>query len=143
MSVDAVLHKLDKVKRTAQGKWIARCPAHDDKGPSLSIREKEDGKILLWCFAGCSAQEVADAAGIKMTDLFPDAGPYREQRYAEAIKYGFNAFDVLRAARFELLLVAVAASNIASGVELTEADRQRLLLSYKRLENAAHAIERT
>ncbi|TFH47119.1 MAG: hypothetical protein E4H01_08830, partial [Lysobacterales bacterium] len=33
--------------------WIARCPAHDDIKPSLSIRETEDGKILVYCHAGC------------------------------------------------------------------------------------------
>jgi hypothetical protein len=33
--------------------WTARCPAHDDRNPSLSITEDRDGRVLLHCFAGC------------------------------------------------------------------------------------------
>lgn len=41
--------------------WDARCPAHDDANPSLSLREGDDGKILFRCHAGCSQQQVFDA----------------------------------------------------------------------------------
>jgi putative DNA primase/helicase len=41
--------------------WMARCPAHDDRTPSLAIREGRDGKILLKCHAGCSQWDVIDA----------------------------------------------------------------------------------
>jgi len=57
-------------KRSAAG-FIARCPAHDDKNPSLSIIEASDGKILLKCFAGCSTEEICNAIGIQVSDLFP------------------------------------------------------------------------
>lgn len=40
--------------------WMAKCPAHDDKNPSLSIREV-DGKVLLHCHAGCTQRDVIDA----------------------------------------------------------------------------------
>jgi putative DNA primase/helicase len=46
-----------------------RCPAHDDQNPSLSIRDGDDG-VLLKCFAGCSFDEICDAAGIDPKDLF-------------------------------------------------------------------------
>ncbi len=48
-----------------------RCPAHDDTNPSLSASEADDGKVLLHCFAGCSAQNICAALGITMKDLFP------------------------------------------------------------------------
>jgi putative DNA primase/helicase len=35
------------------GSWMARCPAHDDRKPSLSIRQGDDGKVLVRCHAGC------------------------------------------------------------------------------------------
>jgi archaellum biogenesis ATPase FlaH len=57
-----VLPKLSKVKENSNG-WIACCPAHDDKNPSLSIAEK-DGKILFKCFAGCSFVQIVQALGI-------------------------------------------------------------------------------
>jgi putative DNA primase/helicase len=40
--------------------WLAKCPAHDDSNPSLSIREA-DGKVLVHCFGGCSQSEVIEA----------------------------------------------------------------------------------
>ncbi len=41
--------------------WIARCPAHADKTPSLAIREGHDGRVLLKCHAGCTQWEVIGA----------------------------------------------------------------------------------
>ena len=38
--------------RKAGGGWMARCPAHDDRAPSLSIRDADDGKVLVHCHAG-------------------------------------------------------------------------------------------
>lgn len=140
MSIENVLARFEKVRPNGPGKWMARCPAHDDGRPSLSIKESESGNVLLWCFAGCSAEEVARAASLSMYELFPETRSDAE--YARAVRQGFNARDVLQAARFELLLAAVAASNMARGEKLTDADRARLLLAYKRLENAAHATER-
>jgi putative DNA primase/helicase len=40
--------------RKKGGGWTARCPAHDDRNPSLSIRETDHGKVLVHCHAGCS-----------------------------------------------------------------------------------------
>jgi 5S rRNA maturation endonuclease (ribonuclease M5) len=40
--------------------WMARCPAHDDRNPSLAIREK-DGKVLVHCHAGCNQRDVIEA----------------------------------------------------------------------------------
>ena len=48
---------------------MARCPAHSDEDPSLSIAER-DGKILVRCFAGCSVESVVAALGLRMRDLF-------------------------------------------------------------------------
>jgi putative DNA primase/helicase len=47
--------------RKVRGGWMARCPAHPDHDPSLSIGEASDGKILVHCFAGCGQAQVIDA----------------------------------------------------------------------------------
>ena len=52
-------------------KSTARCPAHDDREPSLSIAEGVDGRALLWCFAGCSAEDIVQALGLTWPDMFP------------------------------------------------------------------------
>jgi len=67
--LDAVLARLRKVKKAAGG-WIACCPAHDDRNPSLSIRVGSDGRVLLFCHAGCSPEAVVSAMGLRMSDLF-------------------------------------------------------------------------
>jgi hypothetical protein len=47
--------------RRAGGTWMARCPAHDDGRPSLSITDARDGKVLVRCHAGCNQRELIAA----------------------------------------------------------------------------------
>src|ERR1700742_3456830 len=64
------LTRLKGVKRSSNG-YIARCPAHEDKRPSLSITEDSD-KLLLYCHAGCSTAEICAVLDIELKDLFFD-----------------------------------------------------------------------
>jgi putative DNA primase/helicase len=57
-------------KRSGKG-WIAKCPAHDDRKPSLSIDEGSDGRALLKCHAGCDNTAILASLGMKPRDLFP------------------------------------------------------------------------
>ena len=41
--------------------WVAHCPAHDDRTPSLSVRDSTNGKVLLRCHAGCEQGRVIAA----------------------------------------------------------------------------------
>lgn len=68
MTIDAFLRLLDGVKSTRRG-WNARCPAHDDKSPSLSICEGEEARILLRCWAGCTAQEICQSLHLHLREL--------------------------------------------------------------------------
>ena len=61
--------KLEGVEKNWHGAK-ARCPAHDDRRASLSVGESDDGHVLVNCFAGCSAEEVVSAMGLKLSDLF-------------------------------------------------------------------------
>ena len=72
MKIDEFLSRLDGVTECAGG-WMARCPAHGDSNPSLSVSER-DGRILVHCHAGCTAQAVVESLGLKMRDLFEDGG---------------------------------------------------------------------
>lgn len=67
-----LLSRLDKVRPAGQDTWAACCPAHEDKSPSLTIRQAADGKLLLHCFTGCSTYDVLAAVGLTWGDLFPD-----------------------------------------------------------------------
>lgn len=78
MTIDGLLPLLDGATQTARG-WIARCPAHPDRSPSLSIREGSDGRTLLHCFAGCELQAIVAALGLRLADLFPDSRASSEE----------------------------------------------------------------
>jgi len=53
-------------------RWSARCPAHDDRSPSLQISEGERG-LLIRCWAGCTLTAICANLGIELKDLFTDA----------------------------------------------------------------------
>lgn len=58
----------------SNGAWRALCPAHDDRRPSLSVGEGDDGRVLLKCHAGCSTEDVLARLGLTWSGLFPDGG---------------------------------------------------------------------
>ena len=74
MTIDDILSRLQGVKPSGRG-HTSLCPAHPDKNPSLSITEGDDGRILVHCHHGCTAEEIAAALGIEMRDLMPDTQP--------------------------------------------------------------------
>lgn len=135
-AVDNLLQHLDKVRGTGPGTWIACCPAHDDKHPSLTIRETEDGRILVHCHAGCEVEAVLVAIGMNISDLFP---PRVVDHRVKPERRPFPAADVLRAVAFEALVVSAAATMLANGQPLGAADRDRLIVAASRIQAALTA----
>ncbi len=88
-------------KRSGTG-WTARCPAHEDRNPSLSISAGTDGRVLLHCHAGCDHAAVLRAVGLGESDLFTEsrALPKLERRLVASYPYRDeneqHLFDVLR-----------------------------------------------
>ncbi len=90
MTVQELLSQLDGVRHTPRG-WTAKCPAHDDRRPSLSIRETDDGQTLVYCFAGCSVEAICAALGLRLCDLFANSEPpSRRRRKAQQQHWRFN-----------------------------------------------------
>ncbi len=136
MSANTLLQNLEKVRRSGQGSWLACCPAHDDKSPSLSIRETVDGRVLVHCFAGCAVHEIVSAVGLDASDLFP---PRTEQQFIKGERRPFPAADILRAIAFESTLVLIAAADLLTGNPFNETDRTRLVLAVARIRAALQA----
>lgn len=65
-----------------RGKWMARSPAHNDRSPSLSIREGDDGRVLVLCRAGCALDSILAAQRLGKRDLFAGPPPSPEQQAA-------------------------------------------------------------
>ena len=71
--IDLLLSRLQGVKKIkGSDKWVALCPAHDDKTPSLSIRQLEDSRILINCWSGCGAIDVLESIDMNYQHLMPD-----------------------------------------------------------------------
>ena len=132
--VENLISRLDKVKGR-NGSWTARCPAHADNGPSLAVREGEDGRVLLHCFAGCETANVLGAVGMDMTDLFPERDERLDHtQVTKPLKPAFYASDLLRIASFECLVVMIAAYDMRRGKKLSEEDMARLETAQQRIE---------
>lgn len=136
MAIDQLLQLLDGVKRTGKDRWMARCPAHEDKRASLAIRELSDGKIILHCFALCDVQSVLSAVGLEFDALYPER---TTDTQSKAERRPFPATDVLRAIAFEARLVSLAALDMAHGRTLSEEGRERLLLANRRIDGGLNA----
>ena len=70
MRIDEFVTLLEAVKPASSG-YQARCPAHTDHKPSLSVSEGEDGRILVKDHAGCTTEQIVEAMNLTTTDLFP------------------------------------------------------------------------
>lgn len=80
MTATELLCRLEAVRPRGSGKWVARCSAHQDKSPSLSITEGDKG-LLLKCWAGCRLEEICASLSIRPADLFFNAlDPDPQQR---------------------------------------------------------------
>lgn len=71
MTAEQVISRLDQCKPSGKNRWMARCPAHADNSPSLSVTELDDGRVLIHCHAGCGAHDVLDSVGLDYSALFP------------------------------------------------------------------------
>ncbi len=113
MTAQELIERLDGVKRTGDGRWIARCPAHEDRSPSLTVREMGDGRVLVHCFAGCGAGDVVAAVGLRLSDLFPEGPVYHKAR---------GVVRDTEARAYHESVVEIAAADLARGLRLSAQD---------------------
>jgi len=90
-------------RKIGDGRWKARCPAHKDSDPSLSITAAGNGRVLLHDFGGCNTADVLAAVGLSFSDLFPESDRLTARQLARAA-YGTPSMETDPARRAELLL---------------------------------------
>lgn len=121
--IDELLDRLEKVRANGKGKWIACCPVHGDKNPSMSIADK-DGRILCHCFAcGANGLEVVQALGLSPSVLFE-----------KPLESGYVPKRIQEEAQVDRLVLAGAEEMKRQGKRLTYKDFQRIKLARARLE---------
>jgi hypothetical protein len=126
-----VLNRLAGVKPVGKGKWFARCPSHEDHSPSLSVRETDDGRLLLHCFGGCGSRDVLDSLGLNFSDLFDKPLAH----FLPPVRGGFSARELLEVSSHEATVAALIASD-AQGRPLTDEELARLIQAASRLGKA-------
>ena len=134
MSIDILLSKLEMVRPNGNGKYLARCPAHTDKSPSLSIKETEDGKILIHCFSGCSVFDIVSAVGMQLSDLMPDNPTYKKG--AKPPK--FNKYELFDLLVHESIILSLGIRQLLNFEDLSPVD----LLRVAQAENVINDIAR-
>jgi hypothetical protein len=119
---DQILSKLERVKHNGKGKWLACCPAHVDKSPSLAIKETDDGKILIHCFSGCHVSEIVGAIGLELSDLMPDDPLYKKGSKPPV----FNRYEMFDRLAFEVIILSIAVRQLLNGKTLDANDLLRV-----------------
>ncbi len=131
MSALRLLDRLDCVKRTGPGRWIARCPAHPDRSPSLSIREMDD-RVLLHDFGGCDISDVLGAIGLELKDLFDK--PIDD--YVEPSHSAIPARDLLVLLDHEITVAVIILDEVIRLRSIRESQVQRLTEASARIGQA-------
>lgn len=128
-----LLSRLEGVRQLRPDRWQAKCPAHDDKTPSLSITQVDD-RILLYCFTGCEVSAILSAMGLTWADICPPRDvPYRQamadihhrQRRAQEER---EAMPAARRAHASWV-IAIAAADKRRGIQHDLWDRATLALA--------------
>lgn len=121
MSAHDIVSRLDHCKPSGKDQWMARCPAHDDRGPSLSIKDAGDGRTLIHCFAGCGAIDILSAIGLEVSDLYP---PTDRNYHAERKQFERTTDE---------LVIEMARADRAAGKVLSYEDREREAEAFARI----------
>lgn len=138
MIAEDLIVRLDGVRATGTDRWIARCPAHDDRHPSLSVYEPGDGHILIHCFAGCPPDVVVSAVGLILADLMPPRprdtpnGPGG----LPGLRHPWWAEDLRGALRHEALLLTLLIERVQRAEDYLLEDLDRAVLASQRLLDA-------
>jgi hypothetical protein len=133
-----ILDLLENVRETGAGRYLARCPAHDDNRPSLSIRVIEGDRTLVHCFAGCTALEVVNALGLEYRDLFHDS-EIRRFDWKRRDVPRLSAAEKLELVEHELTVGALILSATVDLRTISQSDWTRLAQAASRIGKARNA----
>jgi hypothetical protein len=145
MTAEAFVSLLDRPRQTSRG-WIACCPSHKDRRPSLAISDGERG-VLLKCWAGCTVEHITAAMGVSIKDLFYDTNldtvEYRaalKQRQAERANRE-QAYAVQGLAS-DLLREAERLTQSARNIDITQWSNEELNHRLNDLADAYAVLEK-
>lgn len=140
MTYDEFITRLDGVRTRSAGRANAKCPAHDDRSPSLSVADRGDGGILVHCFAGCSVDSIVAALGLALADLMPPRAPDPLAPPTLPSRFRMPLAEALEMLALEVTVVDLAAAALLRGEPLTDADLARLADAVERIHDVRLAV---
>jgi len=138
MKFEQFLAKLDRAKPIGKKKYLASCPAHPDKSPSLAIKLTDDGKILIHCFAGCHVTDVVAAIGLELSDLMPENQNYQKSHKPPR----FNRYELFERLAFESIILSLAIRQLLNYEDLNKADLSRVVLAEETINRIVMEVRR-
>lgn len=130
---EKLLSRLQRVKKTGPGRWIASSPTREDRRPSLAIRELDDGRLLVHDFGGDDVGTLMSAVGLDLSDLFPG----KAVAFAKPERRPFSSADVLALVYHEICTAVVICAGVLRSGSVNQVDHDRLLVAARRLADAA------
>jgi hypothetical protein len=138
MDVNNLLSRLDKVRSTGNGKWMACCSAHNDRSPSLAIKQTDDEKLLLHCFSGCSVVDILGAIGLELSDLMPENPSYQKGNKPPR----FNKYELFDRLVHESIILSLAVRQLLNFQDLSTEDEARVSIAENVINSIAMEIRR-
>lgn len=135
MSIDDFLSRLNRVRQLSDSQYQASCPTamhtHGDRSAGLSIKAADDGRVLVFCHAGCHAELIAQALGLTLSDLFPEA----ERRPGSALARNprFLTSDMATVIAYDAVTASLALDYVKQGRDFTPEDLSQMEASAGRL----------
>lgn len=123
MSAQDVVNRLEHCRQVAPDSWVARCPAHEDRSPSLSIKDAGGGRTLVHCHAGCGAIDVLDSLGLDWGALYPPTDR------------DYKGLRARRERSIDELVVDIATADMRAGKPLSDTDKDRCREALYRMDN--------
>ncbi|MDD3577164.1 MAG: hypothetical protein PHT38_09800 [Halothiobacillus sp.] len=139
VSIDDLLSRLDGVRKTGPGKWVAKCPTRNERTASLSIKQTDDGRILLHDFGGSEAADILAALGLNWIQLVPPHLRRDKRAHTSAERQGHDAQAALNAIHTAAIITRVCANRMADGQRLADADRHALRRAVQTIDRAYQA----
>ncbi|WP_297922959.1 hypothetical protein [Metallibacterium sp.] len=141
-SIDALLHRLERVQRSGQG-WRADCPNGHKTHGTLSLAQGDDGRLLLHCFAGCSTADVLGTLGLALADVMPERLRDESPEGRRTAQERFRLASVTAAAGVlerEARVLLIAHHDLQRGEALPPDDARRLREAVERIEAAREVL---
>lgn len=132
-NVDQLIARLDGVKQTRPNQWLARCPAHEDHSPSLSIKETAEGLLLLKCWAGCETESILTALNLSFSDLFPERLPDSYQRAQSRSSLSLSSAEQLDVLHHEITVASLVLHDVVESKTISEEDWSRFITAANRI----------